>query len=697
MNLGLESGTGLFWAEPEKRYGKSKSGNVVKPDPVWLRPDYLPYYKEACEFKIPLIQSFEEMLESAQLRDPYVYDAEVYPNYFLVAFKNLRTGKFTYVERITGVSELNVGMLEWIMQNLLLISFNGNHFDQYILHGAVDGMDNEQLTAITDDIIVKNMRGRDALAQYKIKPRIEMDHVDIKEVPPGVQISLKVYGGRVGSSKIQDLPYPPGSFLSQPQISVVRWYCCNDLALTEDLFKAIESAYKLRLSLNEQYGVDTRSRSDAQVAETVITHECMQELGVKRIQRPSIAPGTAYRYQFPPYIFFQTPELQAIADDVRRAIFYIDENGSVVMPRELDGRLVKIGHTTYKLGIGGLHSCESAAYHQAINGYRLFDMDVASYYPNIILNQRLSPAQFGQAFLPAYGSIVQRRLHAKAEVKRLKKELKPYKHMKLEDIPDLQQRSVVAAKRQEMEDMTTEMNSLKIVINGSFGKFGSKYSNLYAPQLMFQTTVSGQLMLLMLIEAAEMNGIQAVSANTDGVVFKPREDQVELLREIAKWWMATTSLELEETEYKGLYSANVNNYFAIKTDGSVKAKGIYAEGTLGKSLQSEVCSEAVKAYLANNVPFMTTIKSCTNLSKFLTLRKVAGGACKNGEFLGSTVRWYYGKGEEGPIVYANSGNSVPKSEGGKPCQILPDVFPDDIDYDWYENECYTVLQAVGVI
>lgn len=697
MNLGLESGTGLFWAEPEKRYGKSRGGPVNKPEPVWLRPDYLPYYEDACNFNLPMIQSFEEMLESSYLRDPYVYDAEVYPNYFLVAFKNLRTGKYTYVERITGYSELNVGMLEWIMQNLLIVSFNGNHFDQYILHGAVAGMSNEELTAITDDIIVKNMRGRDALAQYKIKPRIEMDHVDIKEVPPGVGVSLKVYGGRVGSPKIQDLPYPPGSFLSLPQIAVVRWYCCNDLQLTEDLFNAIRKAYKLRLSLNEQYGVDTRSRSDAQVAETVITHECMQELGVKRIQRPSIAPGTAYRYQFPPYIFFQTPELQAVAEDVRRAIFYIDENGSVVMPKELDGRLVKIGHTTYKLGIGGLHSCENSAYHRAEGGFKLFDMDVASYYPNIILNQRLSPTQFGEAFLPTYRSIVERRLRAKKIVGKLKKELKPYKGMKLEQIPDLTQRSIIAAKRQEMEDMDTEMNSLKIVINGSFGKFGSKYSNLYAPQLLFQTTVSGQLMLLMLIEAAEMNGISAVSANTDGVVFKPHESQVELLREIAKWWERTTSLELEETEYKGLYSANVNNYFAIKTDGSVKAKGVYAEGTLGKSLQTEVCSDAVKAYLANNVPFMTTIKACKNISKFLSLRKVAGGACKNGEYLGGTVRWYYAKGEEGAIVYANSGYNVPKSEGGKPCQILPEEFPDDIDYSWYENECYSVLQSLGVI
>lgn len=60
--------------------------------------------------------------------------------------------------------------------------------------------------------------------------------------------------------------------------------------------------------------------------------------------------------------------------------------------------------------------------------------------------------------------------------------------------------------------------TFKIVLNGTFGKLGSKYSFLYSPNLMIQVTITGQLALLMLIEALEAAGISVVSANTDGIV-----------------------------------------------------------------------------------------------------------------------------------------------------------------------------------
>ena len=59
---------------------------------------------------------------------------------------------------------------------------------------------------------------------------------------------------------------------------------------------------------------------------------------------------------------------------------------------------------------------------------------------------------------------------------------------------------------------------MKVPINACFGKFGSKYSALYAPDLMINVTVTGQLSLLMLIEMLELNHIHVISANTDGIV-----------------------------------------------------------------------------------------------------------------------------------------------------------------------------------
>jgi hypothetical protein len=63
------------------------------------------------------------------------------------------------------------------------------------------------------------------------------------------------------------------------------------------------------------------------------------------------------------------------------------------------------------------------------------------------------------------------------------------------------------------------------------------------------TTITGELSLLMLIEAYELADIHVISANTDGVTIKVHNDKVEKMYEINKWWMDLTSYELERTDY----------------------------------------------------------------------------------------------------------------------------------------------------
>src|SRR3546814_476101 len=163
------------------------------------------------------------------------------------------------------------------------------------------------------------------------------------------------------------------------------------------------------------------------------------------------------------------------------------------------------------MGIGGLHSNESTVAHHTDDNYIMIDKDVESFYPRIILNQGMYPEHLGPVFLQVYRTIVDRRLEAKANGN------KPV------------------------------ADSLKIVINGSFGKFGSKYSILYAPNFLTQTTLTGQLSILLLIEMLEMNGIHVVSANTDGIVIKCPRNGVDLLNRIVAEWERITQYKTEET------------------------------------------------------------------------------------------------------------------------------------------------------
>lgn len=267
----------------------------------------------------------------------------------------------------------------------------------------------------------------------------------------------------------------------------------------------------------------------------------------------------------------------------------------------------------------------------------------------------------------------------------------------------------------------TDSNTKKISLNGSFGKLGSPYSILYAPTEMIQVTITGQLALLMLIERMELSGIPVVSANTDGIVLKCPRDREWLADEVIAWWEQATGFETEETRYKALYSRDVNNYIAIGEDTSVKLKGAFAPSGTGLTWPNptvEICTDALVAYYKDNIPIEQTIRSCTDIRKFVAVRAVKGGgwysdrpmipkktskkqmvalceqygsasyddllawANSNLEYLGKIVRWYYATGSVGYIRY-QSGNLVPCSEGCTPLMELPDSLPDDINYQWY--------------
>jgi hypothetical protein len=165
---------------------------------------------------------------------------------------------------------------------------------------------------------------------------------------------------------------------------------------------------------------------------------------------------------------------------------------------------------------------------------------------------------------------------------------------------------------------------------------------------------------------------------------------------IVEWWEEVTGFETEATEYAAIYSRDVNNYIALKARGGVKTKGAYASTSLSKSPANEICTEAVVAYLESGTPVEQTIRACTDIRKFITLRQVRGGAVWKGQTLGRVVRWYYACGETATIHDTSNGNTVARSQGSRPCMVLPDALPADMDLDWYVSEARDMLGDLGV-
>jgi hypothetical protein len=540
---------------------------------------------------------------------------------------------------------------------------------------------------------------------------LSYDHIDIKEVAPGVMVSLKLYAGRLHAPKMQDLPYDPDSLLTREQMQAVNLYCGNDLHVTKQLFDAIKGRVTLRETMSAEYRVDLRSKSDAQVAEAVIKAELFR-LTNKKLAKPSVKEKEFF-YRVPEYMGFETSQLREVFEMVKRSPFTAKTNGQIEMTDELANTLIHIGDMTYKLGIGGLHSQESEVSHIDDDEYMIVDRDVTSYYPSIILNQGLYPETLGPHLLEVFKVLVDRRVAAKRKNRELKKlGVKGHAHRSklIKEIANLEKSNsdaifpcteymelITLEQDLDFDRSVTVMDSLRITINGAFGKLGSVYSALYAPDLMIQVTVTGQLTLLMLIERFEMAGIRVISANTDGIVTRYARSRHEEIAALVRQFEQETQFEFEDTHYSGMYSRDVNNYIAIKPDGEVKTKGTFKAGDLQKNPQNDICNEALIAYLKDGTPIEETIRACKDIRKFVTVRTVKGGGVYAGQYLGKVVRWFYGTDSLGTINYVKSGNKVPRTDGCVPLMDLPLDFPNNVDYNWYVNETKDLLMDIGLV
>lgn len=586
-------------------------------------------------------------------------DVETYPNYFLIAMLS-DVGNVAKFERYPG-HDFNRKSLIATLSNHTIITFNGTSYDLPMITAAINGWDNAALKRFSDQLI-KSKRAAWALcADANLHVPDEWDHIDLINVAPG-SASLKIYGGRLHAPRLQDLPYDPDDLVDAGMREQLRAYCVNDLETTRLLYKALEKPIKLREQMGDQYGMDLRSKSDAQIAETLIKSELTAMTG-KRYSAPKMTDGYSFRYRDPGVIHFDSPTLREIFKRILDTDFGLSANGSVAMPGWIKEAHPTINSRRYQMGIGGLHSAEKRQCVRANEDHLLFDLDVASYYPSIILQQQLAPAAMGAPFIDVYRSLVERRLQAKTS-----------------------------------GDKTTA-DALKIAVNGSFGKLGSKYSALYSPDLMIQTTITGQLALLMLIERVSAAGGEVVSANTDGVVVYCNADMENAVEAAAFSWMLDTEYALERTDYRLMASRDVNNYVAVKVGGGTKGKGAFASPTLMKNPDAQIIYVAVAQYAEHGAPIEKTIKCCEDLRKFITVRRVNGGAVWRGRKLGKAVRWYRSRTvpEHEYIRYASNGNKVPRSDAAMPVMELPEPVPCDIDYDWYLAEAEKLLWEVGLV
>ena len=569
-----------------------------------------------------------------------ILDTEIYKNYFLTCF--IVDGNHYHVELTDESTEEDLQkarvQLGRVLKRNLTVGFNSNEFDIPLLSAFINhNFSIAGLKKLADEIIKSKkpswMVCRDADIVLPIgNPNSMWKHIDIINVLPGIA-SLKMYAARMGAESIQDLPLDPDALVEPDQMEEMRNYCFNDCVNTLLLFNELRNKIELLTSLSENYDMELRSKSDAQIAEIIMKAEFKKTTG-KDVHKAYINDANAitvkpFSYDAPSCIGFHTPLLQDLLRLCKTTKFDADANGKLRIPAPIAKFKINLNDIDFQIGIGGLHSKEKNAYYEATEDKVLLDFDVTSFYPSIIIENGLYPEAYGPDFLKLYRVILSDRVAAKRTGNKVRNE------------------------------------TLKIVLNSSFGKYGNKYSSLYSPKLLIQTTITGQLLLLMLVERFNaIPGVRVVSANTDGVVVFADKGSLGEVAMTELIWSMDVGMNLERAEYSKLLSLNVNNYLAVmKNYDQVKLKGVFGTSVLGKNPDRAIIYRAIVNYIAKGTPIKETIEGCDDITQFLIARKVTGGAVHDGVEIGKVVRYYYSKSvaPESFISYKTNGNKVPNS------------------------------------
>ena len=547
------------------------------------------------------------------LDNVWPYDIESYPNLFSVTFWNKTRGEKVVFRIFEEVND-STAIAEWILakKDLTLVGYNSLSYDNPMLNSIIKSYKTLQTLTVQDitkrlnklstDIIHYDECIKDRQKVIRNLRNISDDYyksIDLLEVIregystkslKGVAINLKWH-------RIQDLPYPFDTVLTPEQGETVIDYNFNDVLITQRVYEHLTDRLEMRRILSEQYKVNLFSKADSAIAKELFTKFYAEGSGMdyeefkyKKTKRTEL-----YLHEIVlPWISFKTPELQDYLEKVKAVRVWniegktLRHEGRTIKEAQFDIPSLDYQGMTYTIGLGGIHSVDKPGIFQADEDMMLLDVDVASQYPNRILKSEFVPEHLNKAtFLPILQGIVDTRLAKKKE-----------------------------GKTDKIARIISE--GLKITVNTVYGLYNFAYYFLYDPKATYQVTINNQLAILMLIEELNLHGINIISANTDGIIMHTAATNLSNIREIYKSWEETTQFELEETFYTKYIRRDINNYITVKTNGEIKAKGIFVPqlGVL-KGYDKPIVAIALQEYFINGTPPQEVIEELGYSYKFV--------------------------------------------------------------------------------
>lgn len=338
------------------------------------------------------------------------------------------------------------------------------------------------------------------------------------------------------------------------------------------------------------------------------------------------------------------------------------------MSKKLEANSILFHGIIIHYGIGGLHACIKPGIYSTTETEEVLDIDVAGYYPNIVykhgIKEKIYPHHLGELFVSIVGDIINERA----------------KYPKGSAIN----------------------NGLKLAGNGGvFGASKDKFTPIYDIQYFLKIVVTGQLMILRLVEdiCTQMQ-CKIIQINTDGITLIIPKVLKQQCLDICHLWEQWSLMQLEYVVYKTMWIRDVNNYIALSDKNKTKYKGCYEiDKELHKNNSMKVIRIAVADYFIKNIPIQETIQNHTNILDFCKRLKASSGWKveyhyveefeKKIQYLSKNVRYFVSKGN-GSLYKRKLSTIQEKKEDD-----INDLIQQGVLFN-YEDEIRTKEQFIGV-
>lgn len=387
-------------------------------------------------------------------------------------------------------------------------------------------------------------------------------HLNLYEIMPNPPVGLKTLEAFMGKSIHEtSVPFDIDRKLTPKEIEETIKYCRYDVLNAIDVFIRRKNEFDSQMSLVKAFGLP------------------LSHLGKTQAQLAAIILG-AKKKKLKDEWDIRLPENVQLGKYSHVGEWFLDEDN-----HDLDAKLeTMICGVEHTIAWGGIHAGLSKQKITCSPDEVIFDVDVDQLYPTLMIEYGLlsraveKPEKFRNV------------LNTSLELKRAgkKKEREPYKR----------------------------------ICNITYGAEGDKFNAMYDPLHRNLVCVFGQVFIIDLLDKVE-DIIELLNSNTDGIFVKIKRKNVAEFKRRVHEWEQRTRLHMSYDEFKSMWSKDVNNYVAIREDGSYHAKGAYVKELSDLDYDLPIVNAALKNYMIHGIPVEQTVLNCSDLRQFQKVVKLS--------------------------------------------------------------------------